>query len=70
MLLNQIARKSLNWHTPIEWLLGFTPDVAALLVFIFWEGVDCKKVEPSCGNPPKKFRLFAGISAGVGHSMT
>jgi hypothetical protein len=68
--LNHIARKSLNWHTPIEWLLGFTPDITVLLAFVFWEGVHCKEVEPSCGNTPEKFRCFAGTSAGVGHSMT
>jgi hypothetical protein len=27
-------------------------------------------VEPAFGNTPEKFGRFAGISAGVGHSMT
>ena len=70
LLLNHVARKSLNWRTPIEWLLGYTPDITALLVFVFWEPVYYKEVEPSFANTPEKFGRFAGISAGVGHSMT
>ena len=70
LLLNHVARKSLNWHTPIEWLLGFTLDIKVLLVFIFWEPVHYKEVEPAFANTPEKFGRFAGISAGVGHSMT
>jgi transposase InsO family protein len=35
LLLNHVARKSLNWRTPIEWLLGFTPDITVLLAFVF-----------------------------------
>jgi hypothetical protein len=54
----------------MEWLLGFTPDITVLLVFVFWEPVYYKEVEPSCANTPEKFGRFAGISAGVGHSMT
>jgi hypothetical protein len=60
MLLNHVARESLNWRTPTEWLLGYTPDITTFLVFLFWEGV----------YTPEKFGRFAGISAGVGHSMT
>ena len=70
LLLNHAARKSLNWCTPTEWLLGYTPDITALLVFVFWEPVYYKEVEPSFANTPEKFGRFAGISAGVGHSMT
>jgi hypothetical protein len=69
LLLNHVARKSLNWHTPTEWLLGFTPDITVLLAFVFWQPVHCKEVEPSFANTPEKFGRFAGISAGV-HSMT
>jgi hypothetical protein len=70
LLLNHVARKSLSWCTPIEWLLGFTPDITVLLVFIFWEPMYHKEVEPVFANTPKKFGRFAGILAGVGHSMT
>ena len=69
LLLNHIARKSLNWRTPIEWLLGYTPDITVLLAFVFWEPVYYKEVEPSFANTPEKYGRFAGISAGVGHSM-
>jgi actin-related protein len=54
----------------MEWLLGYTPDITLFLVFLFWEGVYYKEVEPAFGNTPEKFGRFAGISAGVGHSMT
>jgi hypothetical protein len=53
--LNRVARKSLNWGTPIEWLLGFTPDATVLLVFVFWEPVYYKEVEPAFANTPEKF---------------
>ena len=70
LLLNHVARKSLNWHTPIEWLLGYTPDITVLLAFMIWEPVYYKEVEPSFANTPEKYGQFVGISAGVGHSMT
>jgi hypothetical protein len=70
LLLNHVARKSLTWRTPIEWLLGFTPDITVLLVFAFWEPVYYKEVEPSFANTSEKFGHFTGISAGIGHSMT
>jgi hypothetical protein len=70
LLLNHIARKGLNWHTPIEWLRGFTPDIIVLLASVFWEGVYYKEVKPLFTNTPEKFGRFAGTSAGVGHSMT
>jgi hypothetical protein len=70
LLLNHVARKSLNWRTPIEWLLRFTPEITVLLTFVFWEPVYHKEVEPSFASTPDKFGCFAGISAGVGHSMT
>jgi hypothetical protein len=64
LLLNHVARKSLNWCTPIEWLLGFTPDSTVLLAFVFWEPVHYKEVKPSFASTPETFGHFAG------HSMT
>ena len=37
---------------------------------MFWEPVYYKEVEPSFVNTPEKYGRFAGILAGVGHSMT
>jgi hypothetical protein len=62
MLLNHVARESLNWRTTTEWPLGYTPDITVFLVFLFWEGVYYKEVEPAFRNTPEKFRRFAGIS--------
>jgi hypothetical protein len=56
MLLNHVTRERLNWYTPIEWLLRYTPDITVFLVFLFWEGVHYKKVEPAFRNTPEKFR--------------
>jgi hypothetical protein len=70
LLLNHIARKSLSWRTPIEWLLGFALDITVLLVFVFWEPMYYKEVELVFANTPEKFGRFTGISAGIGHSMT
>jgi hypothetical protein len=68
MLLNHVTRKSLNWCTPIKWLLGFTPDIIPFLVF--FGKVHYKEAEPSHGNTPDKFGCFTGVSAGVGHLVT
>jgi hypothetical protein len=70
MLLNHVMRKSLNWRTSTEWLLGYTLDNTAFLAFLFWEGVQYKEAEPSYRNTPEKFGHFSGTSAEVGHSMT
>jgi len=32
-VMNHTARQSLNWRTPIEWLLGYTPDITVMLIF-------------------------------------
>jgi len=46
-LQNHIALKSLGWKTPVEWLLGFTPDISVLLQFEFWEPIYFALFEPS-----------------------
>ena len=38
-VLNHVAMASLGWRTPVEWLIGTTPDISNLLQFIFWEPV-------------------------------
>ena len=46
-LQNHTAYESLNGRKPIEWLLGFTPDITALLHFIFYEPVYYAKYDES-----------------------
>ena len=46
-LQNHTAYESLNGRTPIEWLLGFTPDITVLLQFIFYELVYYAKYNES-----------------------
>ncbi len=70
-VLNHTARERLGWRTPIEWLLGTTPDITVLLRFIFWEPVYYLKYE---NETTKKSEVavgrFVGISEHVGHAMT
>ena len=38
-IMNHTAFERLNWRTPTEWLLGYTPDITVLLQFRFYEPV-------------------------------
>ena len=70
-LQNHIAYKSLGWRTPIEWLLGYTPDISSLLQFIFYEPVYYAMHEPSFpSDSTELIGRFVGISENVGHAMT
>ena len=69
-LLNHVARERLGWRTPIEWLLGFTPDISAFLVFQFYEPVYYMVIEPSLADTTEQLGRFVGISHNVGHAMT
>ena len=67
---NHTARESLGGRTPIEWLLGFAPDISVLLQFVFYEPVYYPAVEPKVGDTPELLGRFVGISENVGHKMT
>ena len=69
-VLNHVAMASLGWRTPVEWLIGTTPDIATLLQFIFWEPVYYFAVEPKVEDTPELLGRFVGISENVGHAMT
>ena len=70
-LQNHLALASLGWRTPTEWLLGFTPDISALLQFVFFEPVYYLKHEASFPSDTTECRgRFVGISVNVGHPMT
>jgi hypothetical protein len=68
---NHTAVKSLNWRTPVEWLLGYTPDITTFLQFEFWEPVYYSKYDARF--PQDSTELlgrFVGISENVGNAMT
>jgi len=69
-VMNHTAHESLGWRTPIEWLLGFTPDISVLLEFIFWQPVYYLLYDKGEDNPEERLGRFVGISENVGHSMT
>ena len=69
-LLNHVARERLGWRTPIEWLLGHTPDISAFLIFTFYEPVYYMHIEPAMADTTEKMGRFVGISHNIGHSMT
>ena len=64
---NHTADEKLGGRTPVEWLLGYTPDVTALPCFIFWEPVHCPVSEGSFPETPgKALGRFVGIADCVG----
>ena len=65
-----VAHQSLNWRTPIEWLLGSTPDTSNTLVFIFYEPVYYALEDTKQGKPQEAVGRFVGLSENVGHTMT
>ena len=68
---NHTAVDSLGGRTPIEWLLGETPDISVLLQFQFWEPVYYTKYDEKFpSDSTELLGRFVGISENVGHSMT
>lgn len=53
-LMNHVARERLGWRTPIEWMLGYTPDISAFLVFTFYEPVYYMQIEPAMADTTEK----------------
>jgi hypothetical protein len=70
-LQNHTAVKGLNWRTPIEWLLGYTPDITTFLQFEFWEPVYYSKYDATFPEDPTELLgRFVGLSEHVGNAMT
>ena len=68
---NHTAQKSLGGRTPTEWPLGHTPEITALLCFVFWEPVYYAVNEASFpSTPDEALGRFVGIADVVGHSIT
>ena len=70
-ILNHTAVESLKWRTPIECLTGSTPDISAIMLFLFWEKIYYKNNDaafPSESN--ERLGRFVGIADSVGHALT
>jgi hypothetical protein len=68
---NHTAVKSLGNRTPIEWLLGYTPDITVLLQFQFWEPVYYAKYDAKFpADSTENLGRFVGVAENVGHAMT
>lgn len=68
---NHTAVKSLGNRTPIEWLLGYTPDITVLLQFQFWEPVLYAKYDAKFpADSTESLGRFVGIAETVGSAMT
>lgn len=68
---NHVALKRLGWRTPIEWLLGYTPDISVFLQFEFYEPVYYQVRDAKFpGDTTEKLGRFIGITKNVGHAMT
>ena len=70
-LKNHTAHESLGWRTPSEWLLGYTPDISVLLIFVFWEPVYYAVNEATWPEDPHEaLGRFVGIADTVGAAVT
>jgi Reverse transcriptase (RNA-dependent DNA polymerase) len=68
---NHTAVASLNHRTPIEWLLGYTPDITVLLQFQFWEPVYYARYDAKFpSDSTEDLGRFIGIAENVGNAMT
>ena len=70
-VLNHTAIESLGWRTPLETLLGSTPDISAMLLFSFYEKIYYKCNKPSFpSDSTERVGRFVGIADHVGHALT
>ena len=71
MIQIHTAFPSLNYRTPTEWLLGYTPDITVLLQFQFWEPVYYAKYNAKFpADTTEVLGWFIGIAENVGSAMT
>ena len=72
MILNCSAGPNLNMRTPIEAALGYTPDISALLCFVWYQPVFYYRTEGKTPFPESKEKLgrFVGISENKGDALT
>lgn len=70
-IMNHTAFERLNWRTPTEWLLGYTPDITVLLIFYFWEPVYYKQLDAKFPTDSREaLGRFVGIAENVGNAIT
>ena len=68
---NHTAIPSLGWRTPIEWLLGHTPDITVMLSYVFYQRVYYTTEDKHFPDKTdERVGRFVGISTNVGHSIT
>ena len=68
---NHVAQEKLGGRTAIEWVLGFTPDISVLLIFLFWEPVYYAVDERHWPRDTREaLGRFVGISDNVGYAIT
>ena len=72
MILNCLAHPNLDMRTPIEVALGYTPNILALLCFVWYQPVFYYRMEVKTPFPESKEKLghFVGISESKGDALT
>ena len=68
-VINHLASERLGWRTPAEWLTGSTPDITALLFFVFFQPVFYREFD-RVDDDQEKLGRFVGIAEHVGHALT
>jgi hypothetical protein len=71
-IMNITVVQSLNWQTPIQRLMGQTPDTSIAMVFQFYDEIYFRR-DQKAHFPSETVELkgqFVGFSKHVGHSLT
>ena len=68
-ILNHTSVESLGWRTPLECLIGSTPDISAILLLLFREKVYYKHDDSSFpSESTEKVVRFVGIAENAEHT--
>ena len=67
---NVTAKEALNWSTPMEKGHGYTPDILAYLLFVFWDPVYYLDDEQKYPHSRELSGRFLGVADNVGDALT
>ena len=72
-VMNLTAERSLHWRTPMEVATGQTPDISAVLYFMFWDVVYVARYvndQPGSQKGQEVRGRFVGFASDCGHELT
>ena len=69
-ILNRLSHKNLGYRTPIEACFGVTPEISAILCFMFYQKVYYSVNNVAFPNTKEAVGRFVGISENKGDALT